>query len=65
MIAHEDMEALAEYNDSTGYWSNDEEPCVNPMTMVQYFHKFTNQEKNPNLYRKLIAEEYDDQRLRN
>jgi hypothetical protein len=61
MIQRDDIDAMAIYNDSTGYWSGDDDNhYATPMQMVEYFKKFTGQEGTPELYEGLIDEEYDE-----
>jgi hypothetical protein len=61
MIQRDDIDAMAIYNDSTGYWSGyDDNHYATPMQMVEYFKKFTGQKGTPQLYSRLIMEEYDE-----
>jgi hypothetical protein len=57
MITHEDIEA---FSDSYAYWSEPDNHYATPMDMVKYFKKFTGQEGTPQLYSRLIMEEYDE-----
>jgi hypothetical protein len=57
MITHEDIEA---FSDSYAYWTEPEAHYATPMQMVEYFKKFTGQEGTPQLYSRLIMEEYDE-----
>ena len=57
MITHEDIEA---FSDSYAYWTEPEAHYATPMQMVKYFKEFTGQEGTPQLYSRLIMEEYDE-----
>ena len=57
MITHEDIEA---FSDSYAYWSEPDNHYATPMDMVKYFKKFTGQDGTPQLYSRLIMEEYDE-----
>lgn len=57
MITHEDIEA---FSDSYAYWTEPENHYATPMQMVKYFKEFTGQEGTPQLYSRLIMEEYDE-----
>ena len=57
MITHEDIEA---FSDSYAYWSEPDNHYATPMEMVKYFKEFTGQEGTPQLYSRLIMEEYDE-----
>lgn len=57
MITHEDIEA---FSDSYAYWTEPEAHYATPMQMVKYFKEFTSQEGTPQLYSRLIMEEYDE-----
>lgn len=57
MITQEDIEA---FDDSTSYWSANEDHYATPLQMVRYFKDFTGQEGTPELYEDLIREEYDE-----
>jgi hypothetical protein len=61
MIQRDDIDAMAIYNDSTGYWTGDaDNHYATPMEMVKYFREFTGQDGTPQLYSRLIMEEYDE-----
>lgn len=70
MITYNDMEhfqevqqgqeALEAYNDSNSYWTKGEDHYATPIQMVKYFKEFTGQEGTPQLYSRLIMEEYDE-----
>jgi hypothetical protein len=61
MIQRDDIDAMAIYNDSTGYWTGDNDNhYATPMEMVKYFKEFTGQDGTPQLYSRLIMEEYDE-----
>lgn len=57
MITHEDIEA---FSDSYAYWTEPDNHYATPMEMVKYFKKFTGQDGTPQLYSRLIMEEYDE-----
>ena len=57
MITHEDIEA---FSDSYAYWTEPEAHYATPMQMVKYFKEFTGQDGTPQLYSRLIMEEYDE-----
>lgn len=57
MITHEDIEA---FSDSYAYWTEPDDHYATPMEMVKYFKKFTGQDGTPQLYSRLIMEEYDE-----
>jgi hypothetical protein len=57
MITQEDIEA---FSDSYAYWTEPEAHYATPMQMVKYFKEFTGQEGTPQLYSRLIMEEYDE-----
>ena len=61
MIQRDDIDAMAIYNDSTGYWTGDDDNhYATPLDMVKYFKDFTGQDGTPQLYSRLIIEEYDE-----
>lgn len=61
MIQRDDIDAMAIYNDSTGYWEGDDDNYyATPLDMVKYFRKFTGQNGTPQLYRTLIQEELNE-----
>ena len=61
MIKRDDIDAMAIYNDSTGYWTGDaDDKYSTPLDMVKYFKKHTGQEGTPQLYRTLIQEELNE-----
>jgi len=61
MIQRDDIDAMAIYNDSTGYWTGDDDNhYATPMEMVKYFKEFTGQDGTPQLYSRLIMEEYGE-----
>lgn len=61
MIQRDDIDAMAIYNDSTGYWTGDNDNhYTTPMEMVKYFKEFTGQDGTPQLYSRLIMEEYGE-----
>jgi NTP pyrophosphatase (non-canonical NTP hydrolase) len=61
MIQRDDIDAMAIYNDSTGYWTGDNDNhYATPMEMVKYFKEFTGQDGTPQLYSRLIMEEYGE-----
>lgn len=57
MITHEDIEA---FSDSYAYWTEPDNHYATPMEMVKYFKKFTGQDGTPQLYSRLIMEEYGE-----
>lgn len=57
MITHEDINA---FEDSNSYWTEPEAHYTTPMQMVKYFKEFTGQDGTPQLYSRLIMEEYDE-----
>lgn len=57
MITHEDIEA---FSDSYAYWTDPDDHYATPMEMVKYFKKFTGQDGTPQLYSRLIMEEYGE-----
>lgn len=57
MITHEDIEA---FSDSYAYWTEPDNHYATPMEMVKYFKEFTGQDGTPQLYSRLIMEEYDE-----
>lgn len=60
-ITRDDIMALAVYNDSTGYWTNDDDhEYATPQTMVKYFQRVTQQKSDPALYEALITEEFHE-----
>lgn len=61
MIQREDIDAMAIYNDSTGYWDESLDDFYStPMEMVKYFAEVTGQVGSPNLYLHLIQEEWNE-----
>lgn len=57
MITHDDIEA---FSDSYAYWTDPDDHYATPMEMVKYFKKYTGQDGTPQLYSRLIMEEYDE-----
>lgn len=57
MISNDDIEA---FSNSNSYWTDPDDHYATPMQMVKYFKEFTGQEGTPELYIKLIKEEYDE-----